>query len=199
MQPIIQTMTISYILRKAALCTVLAAVALALSSCAVDDTSVTDGGPSYNSPEIGVAYVGKWKAGTLTAADSWVMVFDRYFQVGSMPCGEVLAQLFPGKAITDARCDAGSGRLTYVSAEPNANSTLYSLQPTSLGMTADIDGVPCSVRLAIAPVMGSDDYMSWGSLSRTGVLTIILHATSYTVNGGEAQPLELKLTFTGKR
>ena len=41
--------------------------------------------------------------------------------------------------------------------------------------------------------------MSWGTLSKAGVLTIVLHATSYTIGDGDTEPVDLKLTFTGKR
>lgn len=63
---------------------------------------------------------------------------------------------------------------------------------------ASVDGESHKVQLAISPISEGSNELSWGSLSKTGVLTIILHATSATIDDATTRPLSLTLTFTGK-
>lgn len=166
-----------------------------MQACANNDDDMLDA--SYNTETV-MAYTGKWQVGSSTAPNSTILKCAKYFQLSKVPCDEILAQLYPGKTITDARCNMGSELLLFDSMSPSGKSILYSLKPTTWTLMASVDGESHKVQLAISPISEGSNELSWGSLSKTGVLTIILHATSATIDDDTTRPLSLTLTFTGK-
>ena len=166
-----------------------------MQACANNDDDILDA--SYNTETV-MAYTGKWQVGSSTAPNSTILKCAKYFQLSKVPCDEILAQLYPGKTITDARCNMGSELLLFDSMSPSGKSILYSLKPTTWTLMASVDGESHKVQLAISPISEGSNELSWGSLSKTGVLTIILHATSATIDDDTTRPLSLTLTFTGK-
>lgn len=166
-----------------------------MQACANNDDDMLDA--SYNTETV-MAYTGKWQVGSSTAPESTILKCAKYFQLSKVPCDEILAQLYPGKTITDARCNMGSELLLFDSMSPSGKSILYSLKPTTWTLMASVDGESHKVQLAISPISEGSNELSWGSLSKTGVLTIILHATSATIDDDTTRPLSLTLTFTGK-
>lgn len=166
-----------------------------MQACANNDDDMLDA--SYNTETV-MAYTGKWQVGSSTAPNSTILKCAKYFQLSKVPCDEIFAQLYPGKTITDARCNMGSELLLFDSMSPSGKSILYSLKPTTWTLMASVDGESHKVQLAISPISEGSNELSWGSLSKTGVLTIILHATSATIDDTTTRPLSLTLTFTGK-
>lgn len=166
-----------------------------MQACANNDDDMLDA--SYNTETV-MAYTGKWQVGSSTAPNSTILKCAKYFQLSKVPCDEIFAQLYPGKTITDARCNMGSELLLFDSMSPSGKSILYSLKPTTWTLMASVDGESHKVQLAISPISEGSNELSWGSLSNTGVLTIILHATSATIDDDTTRPLSLTLTFTGK-
>lgn len=166
-----------------------------MQACANNDDDMLDA--SYNTETV-MAYTGKWQVGSSTAPESTILKCAKYFQLSKVPCDEIFAQLYPGKTITDARCNMGSELLLFDSMSPSGKSILYSLKPTTWTLMASVDGESHKVQLAISPISEGSNELSWGSLSKTGVLTIILHATSATIDDDTTRPLSLTLTFTGK-
>ena len=166
-----------------------------MQACANNDDDIL--GESYNTENV-MAYTGKWQVGSSTAPKSTILKCAKYFQLSKVPCDEIFAQLYPGKTITDARCNMGSELLLFDSMSPSGKSILYSLKPTTWTLMASVDGESHKVQLAISPISEGGNELSWGSLSKTGVLTIILHATSATIDDATTRPLSLTLTFTGK-
>lgn len=166
-----------------------------MQACANNDDDMLDA--SYNTETV-MAYTGKWQVGSSTAPNSTILKCAKYFQLSKVPCDEILAQLYPGKTITDARCNMGAELLLFDSMSPSGKSILYSLKPTTWTLMASVDGESHKVQLAISPISEGSNELSWGSLSKTGVLTIILHATSATIDDTTTRPLSLTLTFTGK-
>lgn len=166
-----------------------------MQACANNDDDMLDA--SYNTETV-MAYTGKWQVGSSTAPNSTILKCAKYFQLSKVPCDEILAQLYPGKTITDARCNMGSELLLFDSMSPSGKSILYSLKPTTWTLMASVDGESHKVQLAISPISEGSNELSWGSLSKTGVLTIILHATSATIDNDTTRPQSLTLTFTGK-
>ena len=166
-----------------------------MQACANNDDDMLDA--SYNTETV-MAYTGKWQVGSSTAPNSTILKCAKYFQLSKVPCDEIFAQLYPGKTITDARCNMGSELLLFDSMSPSGKSILYSLKPTTWTLMASVDGESHKVQLAISPISEGSNELSWGSLSKTGVLTIILHATSATIDDATPRPLSLTLTFTGK-
>lgn len=166
-----------------------------MQACANNDDDMLDA--SYNTETV-MAYTGKWQVGSSTAPESTILKCAKYFQLSKVPCDEIFAQLYPGKTITDARCNMGSELLLFDSMSPSGKSILYSLKPTTWTLMASVDGESHKVQLAISPISEGSNELSWGSLSKTGVLTIILHATSATIDDTTTRPLSLTLTFTGK-
>ena len=166
-----------------------------MQACANNDDDMLDA--SYNTETV-MAYTGKWQVGSSTAPNSTILKCAKYFQLSKVPCDEIFAYLYPGKTITDARCNMGSELLLFDSMSPSGKSILYSLKPTTWTLMASVDGESHKVQLAISPISEGSNELSWGSLSKTGVLTIILHATSATIDDATPRPLSLTLTFTGK-
>lgn len=166
-----------------------------MQACANNDDDMLDA--SYNTETV-MAYTGKWQVGSSTAPKSTILKCAKYFQLSKVPCDEIFAQLYPGKTITDARCNMGAELLLFDSMSPSGKSILYSLKPTTWTLMASVDGESHKVQLAISPISEGNNELSWGSLSKTGVLTIILHATSATIDDATTRPLSLTLTFTGK-
>lgn len=166
-----------------------------MQACANNDDDLL--AASYNTETV-MAYTGKWQVGSSTAPNSTILKCAKYFQLSKVPCDEIFAQLYPGKTITDARCNMGSELLLFDSMSPSGKSILYSLKPTTWTLMASVDGESHKVQLAISPISEGSNELSWGSLSKTGVLTIILHATSATIDDTTTRPLSLTLTFTGK-
>lgn len=166
-----------------------------MQACANNDDDMLDA--SYNTETV-MAYTGKWQVGSSTAPNSTILKCAKYFQLSKVPCDEIFAQLYPGKTITDARCNMGAELLLFDSMSPSGKSILYSLKPTTWTLMASVDGESHKVQLAISPISEGSNELSWGSLSKTGVLTIILHATSATIDDTTTRPLSLTLTFTGK-
>lgn len=166
-----------------------------MQACANNDDDMLNA--SYNTETV-MAYTGKWQVGSSTAPKSTILKCAKYFQLSKVPCDEIFAQLYPGKTITDARCNMGSELLLFDSMSPSGKSILYSLKPTTWTLMASVDGESHKVQLAISPISEGSNELSWGSLSKTGVLTIILHATSATIDDDTTRPLSLTLTFTGK-
>ena len=166
-----------------------------MQACANNDDDMLDA--SYNTETV-MAYTGKWQVGSSTAPESTILKCAKYFQLSKVPCDEIFAKLYPGKTITDARCNMGAELLLFDSMSPSGKSILYSLKPTTWTLMASVDGESHKVQLAISPISEGSNELSWGSLSKTGVLTIILHATSATIDDATPRPLLLTLTFTGK-
>lgn len=166
-----------------------------MQACANNDDDMLNA--SYNTETV-MAYTGKWQVGSSTAPKSTILKCAKYFQLSKVPCDEIFAQLYPGKTITDARCNMGAELLLFDSMSPSGKSILYSLKPTTWTLMASVDGESHKVQLAISPISEGSNELSWGSLSKTGVLTIILHATSATIDDATTHPLSLTLTFTGK-
>lgn len=166
-----------------------------MQACANNDDDMLNA--SYNTETV-MAYTGKWQVGSSTAPNSTILKCAKYFQLSKVPCDEIFAQLYPGKTITDARCNMGAELLLFDSMSPSGKSILYSLKPTTWTLMASVDGESHKVQLAISPISEGSNELSWGSLSKTGVLTIILHATSATIDDDTTHPLSLTLTFTGK-
>lgn len=166
-----------------------------MQACANNDDDMLDA--SYNTETV-MAYTGKWQVGSSTAPESTILKCAKYFQLSKVPCDEIFAQLYPGKTITDARCNMGAELLLFDSMSPSGKSILYSLKPTTWTLMASVDGESHKVQFAISPISEGSNELSWGSLSKTGVLTIILHATSATIDDATPRPLSLTLTFTGK-
>ena len=166
-----------------------------MQACANNDDDLL--AASYNTETV-MAYTGKWQVGSSTAPNSTILKCAKYFQLSKVPCDEIFAQLYPGKTITDARCNMGAELLLFDSMSPSGKSILYSLKPTTWTLMASVDGESHKVQLAISPISEGSNELSWGSLSKTGVLTIILHATSATIDDDTTHPLSLTLTFTGK-
>lgn len=166
-----------------------------MQACANNDDDMLNA--SYNTETV-MAYTGKWQVGSYTAPKSTILKCAKYFQLSKVPCDEIFAYLYPGKTITDARCNMGAELLLFDSMSPSGKSILYSLKPTTWTLMASVDGESHKVQLAISPISEGSNELSWGSLSKTGVLTIILHATSATIDDATMRPLSLTLTFTGK-
>lgn len=177
---------------------IVASVAAAVVSCVPAEGDVA--GDYTICPEPLVAYEGKWDIGAEEGLPGVAWIATQGFAFDSIPAASVVRQLFPGSEVAAvASADGGYAWLKCSATQASDNSLLYSAEPSVWRVKARVDGRQRVVGIAFAPRVGSGGDISWGTLSRTGVLTLVLHATSYTVDDGSAAPLAMKLVFTAKR
>lgn len=176
----------------------LVVVSMLVSCLPSDDGEMNDS--QTECPEPLVAYEGKWDIGAEQGVQDMVWMSAYGFVFDTIPATSVVRQLFPGSEIgTVETADNEYASLKCSATPTSAGSVLYSAEPAVWRVAALIDGRRRVVSIAFSPRAGSDDDMSWGTLSKAGVLTLVLHATSYTVDGGEAVPTAMKLVFTATR
>lgn len=177
-----------------------AALVLSLASCVADDPAHSD--PTYSDPSagsIGMMYDGVWKVGQSDDVQGTVVASASRFETASIPYADIFRHLFPGCEIEDASSPSGSVALPFTVAATADGGLLYSLQPTAWYMTATVDGKCHSAALTFVPSGSGTDDISWGTLSKAGVLTLILHATAVSIDSGEPSPLSLKIAYTAVR
>lgn len=169
-----------------------------LLSCTVEDgdQQANLSGSDYNMSSI--SYSGTWDIDGTTVNNACVLVYPSCFALTNIPYDVIIGKLFPSARITYAGSD-NDVNMAYTAVTASDRSTLYNIQPATWHMSAVIDGVPKNVSLTFMQVPGNNDGMSWGTLSKNGVLTLILHATQYAVNDGQTANTSLKITITAKR
>lgn len=184
-------------------CACHSAIALALLSAVVVLPSCSGPGDERqleDSPAIlapSAVFEGTWSVGGVSGLPGTVMLYGSAFRVAEVPCAAILQQLYPGSSVADAT--GGSEDIPFGVTSTSATSQLYSLMPTAWRLSGAVDGVRRSVSLAISPTAGGTGDVSWGTYSKSGVLTLVLHATSFTADGGEPVAVSLKLVFTATR
>ena len=174
---------------------------LSLMSCQIDDNQSSFNDNFTTCPETPVAYEGKWTVGSMSVSTGKAIVSGKEIQLFEVPYTEILQQLFQGSNIESGiGCNNKSEKLKFTVTQASDKTLLYSLEPTEWHLSALVDKKPYSVNIALSPNDPLDNTtISWGTLSMSGVLTLVLHATSYTVNSGDINPVSLKLVFTAKR
>lgn len=172
-----------------------------LVSCQIDDNQSSFKDSFTTSSEPSAVYDGKWTVGSTSGITGKAVVSDKEFLLYNVPYTEITQQLFQSNNVESAIGSNGtSEKLKFTVTQASDKTLLYSLEPTEWHYSVLVDKKPYNVSLAISPNAPLDNTtISWGTLSKSGVLTLVLHATSYTMNSGETKPVSLKLTFTAKR
>ncbi len=184
-----------YIIVSVVVCTV-----LALASCSPVEDGLAYAGDNTSCPEPTVAYEGKWTVGDVQSASGTAWLSTRQLLLDDVPYADIIRQLMPNSDITSAKKTYdGDNVLKCVASQTSDNSTLLSIMPATWHVAAIVDGESHSIDIFMTQTINGRDDQSWGTVSKTGVLTLILHVTSYSVDGGEAVPAALKLVFTAKR
>lgn len=174
------------------------AVVASLAACSVDDDAMSGDNYMMDSGSSAI-YDGKWDVGTEHGVQGTVRVVAGEFLLDGAAHAAVARQLFPGGTAGSVTSSNDVESLSFSVARTSDNSLLYSIKPFIWSFTLLSGGLPRTASVAFSPRVGTSDGMSWGTLSKAGVLTIVLHATSYTIGDGDTEPVDLKLTFTGKR
>lgn len=172
-------------------------VAVAAQSCVGAPNGGVDDEPS-SEPVQGLAYDGVWQIGDYRTSGV-VVVHSGYFVAFDMPYEMIAARLLGGKEITDVAGSDGNDRLGYVATVTQDGAVVYTIKPKVLHMTATVDGRQRRVSMYLSPQTGSADDMSWGKLSKNGVMSIVLCVAQYAMDGGDVQTSSVKLTFTAMR
>lgn len=183
-----------------ALASLVAVVAASLVACVADDADADRAGDKYMTDTgQAVAYSGKWSVGTEQGIKGVVMVGSGKFMLDGAARAAVVWQLFPDSTVSQPPDNAGWEMLKFSATSASDNSLLYSIDPFTWSFTLLSDGLPRTAVVAFSPLVGTSDGISWGTLSKSGVLTVVLHATSYTIGDGNTATVDLRLVFTGKR
>lgn len=153
----------------------------------------------YSEAMQGQGYDGTWQIDDYKKSGI-VVVHPGYFTALDMPYRMMAAKLFEGKEIKDVTGSMGNDRLEYVAATAQDGTVLYTIKPKTMFITATVDGWQRRATLYLSPAAGSANDMSWGRLSKNGVMSIVLCVAQYSMDGGDIQRnASIKFTFTGLR
>lgn len=176
-------------------------LALTLVSCQIDDNQNSFNDNFTASSDPSATYEGKWTVGSTSGITGMAVVSDKEILLYNVPYTEITQQLFQTNNVESAKgSNSTNEKLRFTVTQASDNTMLYSLEPTEWHFSVLVDKKPYSVSIAISPNAPLDNTtISWGTLSKAGVMTLVLHATSYTINSGETNPVSLKIVFTAKR
>ena len=86
----------------------------------------------------------------------------------------------------------------YEAVHQSDGTNVYSIKPSVWQFEALVDGKRHNIQLMLGKTSASTDSQSWGKYApKSRVLTVFLHFTAYTIDNGDPQPLQMKLTYTG--
>ncbi len=169
-------------------------LAMATYSCMPEEKSET----IVICPDTGHPFDGVWSIDDNKGKKDTVIIYSKYMQSVALPYNEMLTRLFPNSKIEDVTGSSDDGKFVYTVTLPSESSTLFSLQPNTWHIQARIDNEDHKVAVSFASIDNNSD-LSWATLSNSGLLTIILRPTAYSIDGGKDQPVTMKLAFTAKR
>lgn len=178
-------------------CALLVAMLVA-QSCVESPYEGSDGSDSFDAPVVGQAYEGVWQMDD-RKENGIVVAYPGYFDALDIPYAWLAANIFAGSDVKGVVGSDAGGRLGYSMATTQDGTTLYTLKPKVWRMTATVDGRNRQVALYMAPQAGGTDDMSWGRISKSGVMSIMLCVTGYSLDGADMQPSVMRLTFTAMR
>lgn len=191
-------------IRVAILVLAATAVALLTVSCAQDDESSQRWGASNMSSSEAV-YEGKWSLGMASGWQGVAAIDMRdsstgVFRLRGVPRAEIVRQFFPdGSVVPAADYFSMIVESQFVVTSTSDNTLLYMLQPAVWNIPVLVGDKPGTLGLNISSQSQGDDDLSWGTLSKSGVLTLVIHVTSYQLDGGGQVPSALKMVFTATR
>lgn len=141
-------------------------------------------------------YEGKWQVAEQSSVSSMLTMTPTMMIFAPLPLHEVMKELMPESNIVDVQDAGGSGVLTYERLSTTEAGFVLSLYPQTWKLKMVLaDGTSHDVSIYFA-ALDNDDSMSWSSITKEGVMTIILRATSFVVDDNAEQPVSLRLTFT---
>lgn len=181
-------------------CVLLAAVLVAFAAQSCVGAPGGDAGedPSYSAPGASYACDGMWQVDG-RKNNGVVIVYPGYFIVYDIPYRQLAAKLFEGSVVADVAGSDGNDQLKYVTETTQDGTEVYTVKPKEWRMTATVDGRQCHISMYLSPKTGSADDVSWGFLSKNGVMSLVLCVAQYSVDGGDVQPSSVKLTYTAMR
>lgn len=186
--------------KLSALLRLAAAILLAVSvaACTID-TEAENSNNTWADMGQGVVYEGKWTVESAASDGSWAVINTSSITVETIPSGDIIKQFLPDADPATATAAMSCHTLACSLTSVDNGTQLYSIRPTIWEMSAMADGQKHNVSLVFAPSGNGADNISWATVSKNGVLTLILHATAVSVDGEEAQPTSLTLTYTATR
>lgn len=179
---------------------VAATLALALCATACSDAQDADAYGSYNSvTAAGMTFEGQRKVETQASQSSTMTIYPNYFDLSQLPYTEILQKIFPDATTVLLKDDVNNHRISYRAASADNGSVVYTVQPMTWNLQVETNGTQHNIQIIVAPEAGNADDMSWGTLSGTGVMTLILHVTAYRTDGQAAVAMPMRLTYTATR
>lgn len=145
-----------------------------------------------------MVYDGKWDVDGAAGTKTLAVDYGKSFGIAELPYAEVLRILFPGDDVDIIGVDYENGNVPYSMTVMPDKSILYSLQPNAWGIVANINGVEHRLKISFSNI-NSTEKTQWGTLSKNGLLSLVMRVTSYSVDGGSEQQTSIKITFTATR
>ena len=173
-------------------------LAVSIAACTVD-TEQENSNNIWADMGQNVVYDGKWTVESATSIGSWAVVNTSYITVDAIPAADLIKRFLPNADPATATAALSCHALACSPTSADSGTQLYSIRPTTWELSAVADGQKHVVNLTFAPSGNGADNISWGTVSKSGVLTLILHATAVSIDGGDAQSTSLTLTYTATR
>lgn len=171
-------------------CLMFALVCTVLVSCQTDTSSQE----SAMSPTA-TQYEGRWQVDGQQSVASTMTILSGTLFFDTLPLDDVLKTLLPDANRIEI-VSVGSGvTMRYMQVPTTDGNILLSLFPHPWKVVAVVDGISRDILLNFDSLDG-DGNMSWSSVNQTGVLTLILRATYYSLDGSLPQPIDLRITYT---
>lgn len=186
--------------KLSALLRLAAAILLSVSfaACTID-TETENSNNTWADTGQSVIYEGRWTVESATSDGSRAVISASNITIETIPSADIIKQFLPNADPATATAAMSCHALACSLTSADSGTQLYSIRPTIWEMSAMADGQKHSVSLVFAPSGNGADNISWATMSKSGVLTLILHATAVSIDGEEAKPTSLTLTYTATR
>lgn len=169
-----------------------------LAACSIE-TSETVSNSTWADKGSSAVYDGKWTVESAASIGSSATVSTSSITVDTIPYADIMSRFFPDTDPSTATGAIACHTVASALASVDGGAMLYSIRPTAWEISATAGGQKHIVNLAFMPSGNGADNISWATVSKSGVLTLILHATAVSIDGGEARPASLTLTYTATR
>lgn len=169
--------------------------AISLTSCGVDDSSPDQFDVGFNA-QSGTTYNGKWDFNGKTIDKVQMSAQSTTFVFGTIPAIQIAETIFAGQSIDGVSTSAQS--VIYEAVRQSDGTSIYAIKPSVWQFEALVGGKQHNIQLTLGRTDTSTDRQSWGKYApKSRILTVFLHITAYSIDNGDPQPLQLKLTYTG--
>lgn len=169
------------------------ATTVLISACSAGDNAYD---LDFNASADANLYNGRCTVDGSDGGEAVIGITQESVNLYSIPYDVIMSKLFPDATITQSGGSELNRHIRYRVVDNAGAQTLLSLYPPTWTLWADVDGTRRIVELSFVSV-GKTEEMSWGTISKNGVLTLILSTAAYTTDGHDiSTPVPMKITYT---